>query len=101
MIHITQGIFDRDLLRPFYRDGYYHSETQRPLPIPNKFKDLLMNKGYKFFDKYGIREIPFTIGRDADEHIEAIAICHSHFDKFDEWIGEAIVIGRIRREISR
>lgn len=94
-IIITQGIYNGDT--PYKRDGYFHEETRIYLPLPLRFRQLLLEKWLKFNEKYGVEEIPFTLGRDAEDNIEAIAICHTTFDKFSEKIGESIVIGRIKR----
>jgi len=67
------------------------------MELPNKFKDLLSEKAKKFNDKYGINDMPITIGKDPFNKIQAIAICYPYFDNFSPKIGVDIVTGRIRR----
>jgi len=103
-IIIHQGIYDIINNKAFFRDGYFHKETRRSFFILyNRFKNLLNDKRVKFFFKYNsyknivLREFHFTLGKDIENCIEAIAICHPFFDMFDEELSETIVIGRIKR----
>lgn len=96
-ISIYQGIYDVSSVAAFKRDGYLHEGTKRILSLPDRFETLLFAKGVKFFLKYGYIEFYFTLGKDAEKGIEAIAICHPFFNVFDEELGETIVIGRIKR----
>lgn len=100
MIIIENGIFVYEEVCTYYRDGFFHKETRRYLPVPTKFRDFLNKKAIKFWKKYKINRIPFTIGRDLDKHIDALAILHPKFDKFSERVGESIVLGRIKRYIG-
>jgi len=95
MIYVRQGIYDGE--GAYERDGYYHSESRKYLPMPVRFRDLLFAKWVKFLAKYNVHKFPFTFGRDSDNHIESIAICHTTFDNFKDETGEKIVIGRIKR----
>jgi len=86
------------------REGHLHAETRNVmLSLPNKFKELLLKKSIKFFLKYNsykkivYKKFSFTIGKDIEEGIETISICHPFFDEFDEELSESIVIGRIKR----
>ncbi len=97
MILIQQGIYTLDDEAGFRRDGFFHKETRQYMPLPNKFKDLLYKKAVKFWDRYQIDKIPFTLGRDTDKGIGVITILHPKFDTFSEVNGESIVIGRIKR----
>lgn len=101
MIIIENGMFNYnyalDIGSPYYRDGFYHIETRRYLPMSVKFRDLLYKKARKFWEKYRIEKIAFTIARDLINHIDAITILHPWFDIFNPEIGESIVIGRIKR----
>ena len=96
-ITIIQGIYVFDWKKAYNRDDFYFNMKIRPVPMPNKFQELLFEKAKKFYEKYDIRDIPFTIGKDTEKHIEVIAICHSFFDKFNTKTGEDIVIGRIKK----
>ena len=95
MISITHGIFNG--IEFYKRDGYWHDETQVYLPLSVKFRDLILKKFRKFNRKYGIKGVRFTYAKDLDTDIDAITICHSRFDFYNEKIGENIVIGRIKR----
>jgi len=97
MIEIVHGIYDiRDAIQ-HNRVGYWNIETKVYISICDKFEQLLASKGVKFFDKYGIDFIQFTLGIDKRNQIEVISICHPIFDDYDEWLGEDIVVGRIER----
>ena len=97
IIKIWHGIYDifNDVI--FNRVGFFHEETQTILKMNYKLQTYLYNKGMKMGLKYSYKYLEFTLGRDDDNDIEAIAIVHPHHDLFSEIIGEAIVIGRIKR----
>ena len=97
MIEIEHGIYNIEAVTQYNRIGYWNDETRSHIYLCNKFKQLLAHKGKKFFEKYGIDFIQFTLGVDEDKGIEVIAICHSEYDNFDECLGENIVVGRIER----
>jgi len=96
MIIVEHGFYVLDDM-PYFREGYYNDESRRYMPICVKFLNLLREKAHKFYHKYGVRTIPFTVGRDPETEIAAIAICHTHFDDYDQRIGEDIVVGRVKR----
>jgi len=97
MINITHGIFDITKDTSYKADGFFHNESRVYMALPLKFRDLLIERGNKFLDKYKKGYIQFVYGLDSDKHISAISICHPYFDFFDRKLGEDIVIGRIRR----
>lgn len=92
-IKIWYGIWDSSKETTYDKVGFFNDESRRYLPIPNKFRRLLAKKSVKFQKK----SIEFILGRDSNKHIEAIAICHPSLDKWDEKIGEDVVVGRIKR----
>jgi len=96
-INIIQGIYVFDWKESYHRYYFYSKMKIILIPMLNRFKDLLSEKAEKFYKKYGIRDIPITIGRDVENSIEAIAVCYPYFDNFKPKIGEDIVTGRIRR----
>lgn len=96
-IQIYFGIYEFKCTTPFHFEGFNHEETREPMVMSNKLKNYLLIKAIKFNDKYKQHQFAFTLGRDADNHIETIAVCHPHHDKFDPAIAEDIVIGRIKR----
>ncbi|KKN90912.1 hypothetical protein LCGC14_0224960 [marine sediment metagenome] len=96
-IRIWHGVYDISKNYVYCLEGYFNKETQQYLPINNKLRRYLMNKGIKFSLKYNVKFVPFILGRDSDKHIEVISICHTHFDDYDIEIGEDIVVGRIKR----
>ncbi len=81
----------------YFRDGYFHEETRRYMRLPIKFIDLINIKASKFYNKYGIKQFPFTYGIDDKNDIEVITILHPKFDIFSEKNGESIVLGRFKR----
>ena len=95
MIEIKHGIYDIQANTQYNRIGYWNDETRIHISLCSKFKQLLARKGVKFSEKYGFVCIEFTIG--ICDGIEVIAICQPEFDDYDEWLGEDIVIGRIKK----
>ena len=96
-IKVWHGIYDSAIDVIFNRVGFFHEETATTLKMSYKLQCLLYNKGMKMLKKYGHQYLEFTLGKSVEGNIEAIAIVHPHYDIFDEMIGEAIVIGRIKR----
>lgn len=96
-IKIYFGIYEFRCSTPFHFEGFNHVETREVMPMANKLKHYLLLKGMKFHEKYGVNQFAFTLGTDADNHIEVIAITHPVRDKFKPEIGEDVVIGRIKR----
>ncbi|KKN53955.1 hypothetical protein LCGC14_0596930 [marine sediment metagenome] len=96
-INIEQGIYVFDWKKAYDRYDFYFKMEINLITIANRFKDLISEKADKFYEKYGIRDIPITIGRDLENNIEAIAICYPYFDKFKPKVGVDIVTGRIKR----
>ncbi len=96
-IIVIHGIYDTVSETAYCLNGYFHKESREYIPICVKLRDYLHGKAWKFFERYNILSIPFTLGRDPDRYIEVIAITHTHFDAFNFEIGEDIVIGRIKR----
>ena len=96
-VYIEHGIYVFDWKEAYNRYYFYINMRISLIQIPNRFRDLLSEKASKFYKKYGIRDIPITIGRDIENNIVSIAVCYPHFDKFNPKTGEDIVIGRIKR----
>lgn len=96
-IKIWHGVYDIIFDSAYNLAGFFHDETKEYLPMANKLKMYLLVKGLKFYEKYGLEQLPFTLARDSDEHIETVAVCSLHFDAFEPETGEDIVVGRIRR----
>jgi len=96
-ITIWHGIYDTFQRKPFNFAGFFHSESKTYLPMCNKLNSFLLTKGLKFRDRYGVQQFRFTLGRDSENHIEVISVCHPCFNIYDEEIGEDIVVGRIKR----
>ena len=98
-IKIWQCVYDIFSNTSYNIAGYYHAESREIISfeMSNKHKELLINKGTKFFDKYGTKQIFFTYGRDINNRIEVISICHPVFDISYAELGERITIGRIKR----
>lgn len=97
MIEIIHGIYDITLETAFKLGGYFHDESKIYLPMSNKLKHYLVVKGRKFLYKYNIKYLRITLGRDADNGVETVAVIHPFFDSFIAEIGEKVVFGRIRR----
>ncbi|KKN10481.1 hypothetical protein LCGC14_1036030 [marine sediment metagenome] len=96
-IYIYEGIYVFSWKEAYFRYEFYLNKKIFLMELPNKFKDLLSEKAKKFNDKYGINDMPITIGKDPFNKIQAIAICYPYFDNFSPKIGVDIVTGRIRR----
>ena len=95
MIEIKHGIYDIEANTQYNRIGYWDDESRTYLSLCVKFRRLLFRKGVKFSKEYGFICIEFTIG--ICDGIEVIAICQPAFDDYNEWLGEDIVVGRIKR----
>lgn len=96
-IKIWHGIYNIFSGKYYNKSGYWDDETREYFPMCNKLRKYLSKKGVKFYRKYGIEHIQFTLGIDPEEDIEIISIYHSHFDDYNDQIGENVVIGRIKR----
>lgn len=93
------GIFiDHGIFNPIVEPGKNNPTNRKGdgfIPLPNKFRSLLMSKFMKFGEA-----IEFTYGICPDEHVAAIAIVHPK-DNFCRKIGCKIVRGRINRMLQR
>ena len=96
-IKIWHGIYDIVKETAYDRAGFYHDETQTYIPMSNKLEEYLYTKSEKMYMKYDFRYLEFIFGRDTVKSIEVLAIVHPVYDKFDDKVGEDIVVGRIKR----
>lgn len=95
-IFITHGIFVLGHDASYERRSFFKmirdKSNARYIPIPLKFRNLLMDKAFKWMKN----RIEFTIARDPDIDVAAVAIVHP-LDQFSRKIGRAISTGRLKK----